>query len=403
MKFVRPKRLLVWGGIPLVLVVLAAIFLVPKPVPADLATVTRGPLRVTLDHEGKTRIRNRFVISAPVAGRVRRVELEPGDPVVAHKTLLATFDPQSASLLDARSRAEAEAAARAAQASLSGARAELKRAVAESDLAEADLQRTRSLESQSVASRQALDAAEARARSAAEGVQAAQAKVAQTTHELEQARARAESPEAPRRGQGSLPVIELRSPVDGVVLQRYRQSAAVVPMGEPLLEVADPADLEVIADFLSTDAVQMRPGMPVIIDRWGGGVDLRGRVKRVEPAGFTKISALGVEEQRVYVVVSFEDPRTAWKALGDDFRVEVRVVVWEGSNVLQVPTSSLLRDGARWAVFAVVGGRARRRPVEIGHRTGLEAEVVAGLEQGQTVIAHPSDAVVEGARVRQRE
>jgi HlyD family secretion protein len=190
--------------------------------------------------------------------------------------------------------------------------------------------------------------------------------------------------------------------VDGVVLRRLRESEAVVPAGEPLMEVADPADLEVVADFLSTDAVKMRAGMPVRIEQWGGEGALRGKVRRVEPSGFMKISALGVEEQRVNVIVDFDDPREAWRSLGDEYRVEVRVVVWEKEDVVQVPTSSLFRHGEAWAVFVANGRKARLTDVNTGRRNGLHAEILEGVEEGDRVVIHPSDKVVDGVRVRER-
>jgi HlyD family secretion protein len=194
----------------------------------------------------------------------------------------------------------------------------------------------------------------------------------------------------------------IRSPVDGVVLRRVRESEAVVAPGEPLLELGDPAQLEIVSDLLSTDAVKVRPGNPVLIEQWGGDRTLRGRVRRVEPSGFMKVSALGVEEQRVNVLVDFEDPAEAWKALGDGYRVEVRIVVWESPDAVRVPTTSLFRKGDGWAVFAVEGGRARIRPVVVGRRNGLEAEVVSGVAPADRVIVHPGDRIVDGSRVAER-
>ncbi len=404
MKGIGRRRLVIWAAVGLVVAVLLALALAPRPAPADFEEVIRGPMQVTLDHEGKTRVRARFVISAPVDGRVQRIELEPGDPVVANETVLATFEPAEPVLLDARSRAEAEAGVRAARAALTQARAERDAARAESELADVELRRIRRLAEAGISSEQQLDSAAATARARRDGLEAAESAVETARHELEAAQARLMLPAAnPGAGTDDPDrTIRLRSPVDGVVLKRLRESEATVPKGEPLLEVGDPANLEVVADFLSTDAVKMRPGMPVLIDRWGGQSLLRGRLRRVEPSGFMKISALGVEEQRVWVVADFDDPQTAWESLGDEYRVEVRVVVWESESALQLPTGSLFRhDG--WAVFVVEDGRARRRPVEIGWRNGLHAEVLSGVEEGEIVIAHPSDAIADGVRVAERE
>ena len=397
------KRILIWGGVGLVIVTLLAVGLAPRAVPADIETVGEGPLQVVLEHEGIARIRNPFVISAPVDGRVRRIELEPGDPVLADETVLVTFEPVDPVLLDARSRAEAEAALKAAQAGLTRSRAERERARAAARLAATELERIRDLAGQQIVAQQSLDAAEAEAEASREALAASDSAVRAAQHELEAAQARLMTPGVTGSSSSTAATnLQIRSPIDGVVLRRIRQSEAVVPRGEPLLEVADPSDLEIVADFLSTDAVRISPGMPVLIDRWGGDRVLHARVRRVEPAGFMKISALGVEEQRVNVVADFDDPLDAWEALGDRYRVQVGVVAWESDRVLQVPTSSLFRASEGWAVYAVEGGEARLRPIEIGHRTGSRSEVLEGLEPGDRVIAHPSDAISDGARVKPR-
>jgi HlyD family secretion protein len=368
----------------------------PSAVPVDLALVESGTLLVTVEEEGETRVRDRFLVSAPVAGQVLRIALEPGDPVREDETLLATFLPAAPHLLDARSRAEAEAAVAAARATMGGSSAEEKRAEAALTLARSELERHRELFGQRIVSQQALDAAVTEAQAAEEGLRAAQFAKASAEHQLEMAQARLlQATGGARAGQP----IEIRSPIDGVVFKRYRWSEAVVPAGEPLLELGDPRQLEIVSDLLSTDAVRVDPGDPVLIEQWGGDETLRGTVRLVEPSGFMKISALGVEEQRVNVIVDFEDPVDAWEKLGDGYRVEVRVVIWEGDDVVKVPTSSLFRKGDDWAVFALDSGRARLVPIELGRRNGLEAQVVSGLEAGQEVVVHPSDTLEDGARV----
>jgi len=408
---VATRRMIIWGVIGIAIVAGLIFAMAPRPVPVDLETVERGAMMVTLDHEGKSRVRDRFVISAPVAGRVQRIVLEPGDPVVANETVLAVFQPGDPALLDSRTRAEAEANVSAAQAAVRTAQAQRARVQAETDFAEAEVRRLSSLAERRIIAERVLEAAEAEAQAIREALEATISAERAAEHQLEAARARLLEPadgsssDGDRGGDGaaaSAPSIHLRSPVDGVVLRRLRQSEAVVPMGEPLLEVADPADLEVVADFLSTDAVRMRPGLPALIDQWGGDEVLRGRVRRIEPAGFMKVSALGVEEQRVNIVVDFDDPREAWENLGDGYRVEVRVVIWDSDDVLKVPTSSLFRHGDGWAVFAVADGEARLQEVEIGHRTGLNGEVISGLADGDLVIAHPPESVADGVSVEQR-
>ena len=396
---VRPTRILVW------LIVIAGAVgvgfaLRPQPLAADFVTVTRGSLRVTVDEEGETRVRDRFLVSAPLAGRVLRIEHEPGDVVTANDTVLATFLPSDPMLLDARSRAEAEARVNAAQASLERAGAERTRAVAEQEFAEAELERYRELDESELVSKDQLEATELRARTSRESVKSAEFSVRASEFELEAARASLLQAEGDGGGGTT---ISLRSPIDGVVLQRLRESEAIVPTGDPLLEVADPTRLEIVSDLLSTDAVKVSAGDQVLIEQWGGDHALNGRVRRVEPYGFMKISALGVEEQRVNVIIDFEDVREAWKALGDGYRVEVRVVIWEDSDVLRVPTSSLFREGDAWAVYRVEAGLAALREVTVGQRNGFEAEILSGVNEGDHVIAYPSDQVTDGAAVVQRE
>jgi HlyD family secretion protein len=376
------KKPSVLAGIALV-VLLVAISACPKRASVDTATIERGPLRVTVDEEGETRVHDRFRVSAPVSGRVLRIELEPGDAVTRGKTVLATFRPGDPMPLDSRSRAEAEAAVGAARAMHAQARSA-------ATLAQAELARHEKLAQEALVSREVLDVKEAAAREAELAAAAAE-------HELAMARARLLS----ARGGGSAPIV-IRAPIDGVVLKRLRESEAVVPAGEPLLELGDPRNLEIVADFLSSDAVRISAGNPVVIERWGGDHDLGGRVRRVEPSGFMKVSALGVEEQRVNVVIDFADPVAAWKRLGDGYRVEVRVVIWQADDILKVPTSALFRRGEEWAAFAMDGGRARLRTLTLGQRNGLEAEVRAGLAAGDAVILHPSDSLTEGSRVRSR-
>ena len=370
----------------------------PQSVAVDLAAVERGALLITVDEEGETRVRDRFLVSAPVAGQVLRIALEPGDRVDKGETLLATFLPAAPNPLDARSRAEAEAAVAAARAAVGGARAEEKRAEAALTLARSELERHQQLFEQRIVSQRAKDAAETEAQGTAEALHAAEFAMASAEHQLEMAQARLLQASG---GSGGRP-IEIRSPIDGVVFKRYRWSEAVVPAGEPLLELGDPRRLEIVSDLLSTDAVKVHPGDTVLIEQWGGDETLQGRVRLVEPSGFMKISALGVEEQRVNVIVDFEDPAKAWEKLGDGYRVEVRVVIWESEDVVKVPTSSLFRKDRDWAVFAVDSGRARLVPIEVGQRNGLEAQVLSGLEAGQQVVVHPSDTLEDGARVQPR-
>jgi HlyD family secretion protein len=374
---------------------LLAVALWPSAVPVDTATVTRGPLEVTVDEEGETRVRERYVVSAPVPGEVLRIELEPGD-AVKRGAVVATVRPAPPVPLDSRARAEAEAAVESARARVGQAQAERKRAEPAVELARSELARQRDLFGRGIVSQQALDAAVADERAAQEALRAAEFAAASAADQLAMARARL----LPATGgpAASRPV-ECRSPVDGVVLKRLRESQSVVAAGEPLLEVGDPARLEIVSDLLSTDAVRVTPGAEVHIEQWGGDRVLKGRVRRVEPSGFMKVSALGVEEQRVNVVVDFADPAEAWRELGDGYRVEIRVVVWQANDAVKVPTSSLVRRGDDWAVFVADAGRARLRVVDVGHRNAQEAEVRSGVSSGQAVVVHPADAVEDGGRI----
>ena len=370
----------------------------PAAVPADFVTVQRGDLEVTVNEEGRTRVRDRFVVSAPLPGQMRRIELEPGDSVVARKTVLAQFEPADPTLLDVRTRAELEARVRAADSAVGSARAERERIQAELKFADADVARSRKLVEERVIAAREMEAAERQAETLRRALQSAEFAIRTSEYQLQVARAGL----LQSRGSAAR-TIPLYSPVDGVVLRVVQESEAVVPTGQPLLEVGDVRDIEIVSDLLSSAAVRVQAGQAVVIEQWGGDTPLRGRVRRVEPSGFTKISALGVEEQRVNTIIDFEDPPEARRTLGDGFRVEVRVIVSARQDVIKVPTSSLLRHEADWAVYAVENDRAVRRIVQIGQRNGLEAEVIAGLHEGERIIAYPSDSVAEGVKVVARQ
>jgi len=376
---------------------LLTVALWPKATAVETVRAARGPLMVTIDEEGTTRVRDRFVVSAPVSGRVLRIELEPGD-IVKRGQVVARVQSEPAPLLDPRSRAEAEAAVESAKASLGRVRAEEQRARAALEQAQRDLARIRELARDRIVGQQELETREAESRNAQESVNAASYAVRAAQSEVQRAEARlAPAPAASSSGR----VMTITAPVDGVVLKRIRESESVVPAGEALVEIGDPAKLEVVSDLLSVDAVRVKPGTRAFIDQWGGPQPLETRVRRIEPSGFTKISALGVEEQRVNVVLDFVDPSAAAKAsLGDGFRVEAHVVLWEAADVLKLPTSTLFRQGNDWAVYLIENGRARAARIQIGHQTGQEAEVLSGIAEGATVIVHPGDTITDDARVQ---
>lgn len=395
----RWSRFAWWGlGMAAVAVVLA-VALWPQTVPVDRAEVVRAPMTVTIDEEGETRIRRRFVVSAPLSGRLQRIELEPGDRVTRGKTVVARVQAETPPLLDARSRAEAVAARDAAQASVGRARAEAQRAVNALNLARRELDRERELDKGGLTSRQAVEQRETDVRAAEEAVRAANFAVGTATSEVQRADARLQ----PDRLDAGGRVLNVVAPIDGVVLRRLRESASVVPAGEPLVEIGDPQDLEIVSDLLSTDAVQVKAGAVVRLEQWGGDRTLEARVRRVEPSGFMKISALGVEEQRVNVLIDFIDAASAAAALGDGYRAEVRIVTWQADDVVQVPVSALFRQGDAWAVYVMTpDGRVRLTPVTIGHRNAQMAEVLSGVSPGDVVVAHPPDTLSDGARARAR-
>jgi HlyD family secretion protein len=376
---------------------LLAVALWPTATVVDVGSVSRGPLVVTVDEEGMTRVRDRFVVSSPVAGRVLRIELEPGD-LVRRGQAVARVHAEAAPLLDERSRAEARAAVESARAALGRARAEEQRARAALSQLQGELGRIRELAKSRVVSQQELDTREAEAKVAEESVNAAVFAVRAANSELQAAQARLTPTNTSTIGR----VVTVTAPVEGVILKRLRESESVVPPGDPLLEIGDPKQLEIVSDLLSTDAVRVKPGARAMVEQWGGDKTLDARVRRVEPSGFTKISALGVEEQRVNVILDFVDPSTAAASLGDAYRVEVRIVVWEAADVLKVPTSALFRQADLWAVYRFEAERARRTIVELGHQTAHEAEVRSGVSDGTRVILHPGDTITDGARVKER-
>ncbi len=372
----------------------------PKPLLVDTMAVQRGVMQETVREEGKTRVIDRFVISAPVSGLLRRIEMDVGDPVARGQTLVA-LEPLPSTVLDPRSRAEAEARVSATEAALRRAQSVTQAAQADAHLAASELARVQGLYAEGFASREQLDQAETEAERTGANRRSAQFAVKVARFEEEAART-ALKYSAAERSTDPLEVVTLRAPVDGRILRIHRESEGVVQGADALIEIGDPRALEIEIDVLSADAVRIKPGVPVRIERWGGDTALQARVKIVEPVGFTKISALGVEEQRVYVIAQLTSPEEAWERLGDGYRVEAAFILWEGEDVLQVPTSALFRHGEGWAVFTVENGKARRRHLEIGHRSGFTAEILSGLSSGDEVVTHPNEAIKDGTRVRSR-
>jgi HlyD family secretion protein len=371
------------------LLALIAFGLWPQPIPVETATVTTGSLRATVNEEGETRIKHRFIISAPVTGQLRRIPFKPGAEVVAGETVLAVIDPPAASPLDPRTRSTTEARRDAAAANLEKARAT-------HVLAASELKRNERLRADGTVSEQELETAQWREISAARELVAAESTLRQAEAEL------ADFAKAGGNGSNSsLSPTEVRSPVTGRVLRVFEESTRPVTSGTPLLEVGDPADLEVVVEVLSRDGAIIKPGAKVELEQWGGSQSLEARVRLVEPAAFTKISALGVEEQRVNVIADLVTPPESRANLGDNFRVEARVVTWETNQTLKAPSGALFRRGGQWETFVVEGGRARLRKVTVGRSSGIEMQILDGLEEGDEVILYPGDRVRDGLRVRQ--
>lgn len=400
MKVRAPKfsfRTVFWTLVGVGLAALLALAFRPGATPVDVAEVSRGPLTVAIRDEARTRARDVYLVSAPVAGRLLRVGNRAGELVEAG-TVIAVVQPAPPVFMDERSRRESQAAVRAAEAALALARAELEQAVSQLAWARAEAQRAETLFASAVVSQSALDRARLELRSAAAALEQARAGVEVREANLETARVRLVDPAA---AGDSGRTVSIRAPASGRVLRVLQESEAVVAQGAPLMEIGDPGDIEVVAELLSSDAARVRVGAPVVIDSWGGP-PLRGRVRKVEPAGFLKVSALGVEEQRVNVIIDPVDPPAAWRAVGHGYRVEAAVTVWSADSVLRVPVGSLFRDRGQWAVFRVEGGRARLTPVRIGQSDGELTEVRAGLEAGQRVVVYPGQAISDGGRVRPR-
>lgn len=392
------RRSLPWLG-GLLLLAIVAWGLVPKPVIVETGVAARGPLTVRVSEEGKTRVRNRYVVAAPVAGKMRRVPLKPGDEVVAGQTVLTSIEPVAAPLLDPRARAQAEAVVSMQEASQKRALESLDASKSALKIADADRDRFRAVTKSGIVSESDRDRVEGEASMRAAEVRAAEFSLQVIDYELAQARAALERPDALTAGN----LMEVKSPVSGRVLNVMQESETVVTPGTRILEIGDPADIEIEAEILSRDAVTIRSGDSVQVEQWGGENPLNGRVRRVEPAAFTKVSALGVEEQRVIVLSDLVEVPEPAKSLGDRYRVEVRVATWHSEDVLVVPAGSLFREGNAWKTYVFRDGTAKLTPIEAGHSDGRFTEIISGISAGDEVLLHPPDTVKDGTTVTKRE
>ena len=397
------KRGLFWSVMGLLLVAGLMMAFWPRALVVDIAEIGSGPLASTVTEEGITRVKDIYTLSSPVDGRLQRIEAEAGDPVVAGETVIAQIEPIDPSFLDPRSEAQAQASVRAAESAEGLAKAEVEQAQAELDFAVTELERARQLISESTISRRELDNAERLYRTRKAALATALAALQVRSFELERAKALLLSPRDTQAQHGVCECIPIRAPVDGRVLRKIQESEGVVSAGAPLVEIGNPEQLEIVADLLSTDAVKVEAGQDVEISGWGGEGPLQGRVRIVEPFGFTKISALGIEEQRVNVIIDFTSDTRDWQRLAHGYQVEVHVILWRSKSVLSVPLTALFRSGRDWAVYVVEDGRAVLRTLKLGHRSAVAAEVLDGLTAGDRVILHPSNQVDDGIRVAPRD
>jgi len=404
----RKRRWLPYFGAVLLLGLIVA-GLWPKPLPVELAPAVVGTLRATVDEEGRTRIKQRYLVSAPVTGQLRRIPFKAGAKVVAGQTVVAIIDPVTPTLLDARTRTAAEARRDTAAANLEKARAT-------HDFALNELKRFEKLFSEQTVSVQELESIQLREAAAAREQSAAESALRQAEAELAEFGTGSPASGAAlpasfaagdggsTNGPGSLqngdcPLEEVKAPCSGKVLRVFEENSRVVAAGTPLLEIGDPTDLEVVVEVLSRDGAAILPGAKVEFDQWGGDSPLVGRVRLVEPAAFTKVSALGVEEQRVNVIVDLLTPPERRPTVGDNFRVEAKIVIWEAADVLKVPVGALFREGDQWATFVVVDDRAQLRRVKTGRSSGTETQILEGLKPGDQVIVYPGSRVHSGQRV----
>lgn len=370
----------------------------PKAIEVNLASVTRGPLQVEIEEEGRTRLKERFVITAPTAGYTKRIWAKVGDPVKKGQTVVV-LEPLRSPALDPRSRAEAQASVLSAQAALNAALEKESAAAADADYAQKRLARLTKLYAKRSIAKDEYDQVESTAKKAQATALAATAAVNVARSDLKRAKAVLQNFSATSQAAGP-GEINITTPVSGTIFSIHHKSEGAVNAGEPLLDIGNGKDLEVRVEVLSADAVKIKPGMAVDFRRWGGEGTLSGIVRIVEPAGFTKISSLGVEEQRVLIIADITSPAATWRALGDAYKLEAHFIIWRGDNVLQIPTSALFRSGKDWAVFSEQNGKAVKRLVEIGHQTGLAAQIISGLREKEKVITDPTDKISDGVRIK---
>jgi HlyD family secretion protein len=383
-----------------VLVAALAFALWPRAIAVDVTTVGEGPMAVTIEDDGITRVREVYILSAPIAGKMLRVESHAGDLIEAQKTIVATIEPLDPAFLDVRAQRQMEFTVSAARSARDLAAANVRGREADLRLARQERDRARQLFAKGVVAKARVDTTEASVDALEAALTTAQAALRQREFEVKTAEAALIVPsDEPQSKNSRRCCFAVRAPITGQILRVLHENEAVVQAGQPLAEVGDPANLEIVVDLLSTEAVKVTPGDPVLITRWGGDGALNAKVRLIEPFGVTKISSLGIEEQRVNVIIDLSDPRARWQRLGHGYQIDAAIVRWQAGRVLQAPVGALFRQGGEWTVFRVDGGRARLAPIKIGHMNDETAEVLSGLKAGDQVISHPGERVSEGVAV----
>jgi HlyD family secretion protein len=395
----KNSRLLLWSAIAALLIFALLYLFWPRAVIVDMAQLGKSNLQITISEEAKTRIHDTYILSAPVTGHLRRIKVEVGDAVAISKTVVAQIEPIDPSFLDPRSEAQAKADIQTAKSGKDLAQAEVNQAQAELDFALSEFNRMRELRVNNSVSARELDNAERLYKTSRAALATAQASLQMRIYEVQRSEALLLSPSSTQNQHGTCECMNITAPIDGRVLQVLNKSEGVVVAGTPLLEIGDPKNIEIVVELLSFDAVKTESGQKVIISNWGGSDTLLGRVNHIEPIGFEKVSALGIKEQRVNVIVDMQSEFALWSRLGHGYQLDVDIVLWENNEVLSVPITALFRDHKQWAVFVVNNNIAQKRHVKIGRKNAFNAQVLSGLEEGDWYILHPNDQLEDGVKV----
>ncbi|MFQ3237272.1 MAG: HlyD family secretion protein [Paraglaciecola sp.] len=396
------SRKILWTVITTLLFIVLLYLFWPRGVIVDMAQVKKGALQVTVADEAKTRVHDTYVLSAPITGYLRRIELEVGDPVLISSTTVAQIEPIDPAFLDPRSEAQAKADIQAADSAKSLAKAEVSQAQAELDFALSEVERMRKLRIKNSVSARELDNAERAYKFQRAALATTQAALQMRNYELERVEALLLSPTSTQKSHGHCPCLNIIAPINGHILRVFNKSAGVVTAGTPLVEIGDPQDLEIVVELLSFDAVNVQPGQKVTIENWGGTTPLNGVVNRIEPIGFLKVSALGIEEQRVNVIVTLQSDPELWQRLGHGYQVDVKIMLWEGSDLLTIPITALFRDEQHWAVFLANNNVVEKRRVQIGRKNAFAAQIISGLNEGDWFILYPNDQLADGVSISSR-